>query len=91
MTMMSNNYIYNTLRKMVSKMKKSTSNFIKGMGTVIQIVPKTSKSLTNFRADPLPSSPSEAIRGDWQKVGNLIRTAITRMPPSKNTNGKQTR
>lgn len=72
-------------------MKKSTSNLIKGAGTVIQISPKTSKSLTRLGTDSLPPSPTQAIRGDWQKVGKSIRTALTKVPSPKTSNGKRKR
>lgn len=59
------------------RIKTSVKNFIYGMGSVLSIYPPQNISEPSFKK-PRPSD-AEALRSDWVRVGDDMRTAMTRV------------
>lgn len=55
-------------------MGKTIRNFLRGMGSVLEIMP--SGRLTQIGKGVLAKSSDQAIRSDWNKVGQDLRSAI---------------
>ena len=53
-------------------MNKKVKNWLRGMSSVVQVWPDTS---SRIREILLRRSDSEALHGDWQRIGNDIRNA----------------
>jgi hypothetical protein len=64
-------------------MKESTRDSIKGAGSVIDMMPPPPPKHT-FRSGSKPQpSTDQALRGDWEKAGESIRTAIKGSKPNE--------
>ena len=61
-------------------MSKSMKSFLRGMGSCINIYPRPAPS--HIRS-PITKSDSEAIRGDWEHIGQDLRNASINIPFKK--------
>jgi hypothetical protein len=53
-------------------MKLKTKNILRGVGSLIDIMPRS-----NFRRYVPPRDAAERMRGHWQRAGDYLRRAVT--------------
>lgn len=59
-------------------MTKRLKNLLAGAATIGSVVPAQERPPVKTLYSPAPSA-TEALRGDWQRVGNDIRRAIEKV------------
>lgn len=64
-----------------------TRNFLKGVGSLLEIRPAPHSSRISLRTSSRSVSAGEAIAKDWQAVGNDIRTAMGKVSENGNIDG----
>ena len=61
------------------KMKRATRNILKGMGSIMNIMPPR-ESTTDYSRFVPQGTPEDRMREVWERVGDSLRGAIYRYP-----------